>query len=69
MTSTSKTIPVLTVLAVIVAVWYAAVIWLNAPFEYDQAERAKVEPPAFSQLVKNTMVQKRPVTSGVRRNL
>ena len=41
MSSTSKTIPILTVLAVIVAIWYAAVIWMNAPFEYDQAERGE----------------------------
>ncbi|MEE9376135.1 MAG: ABC transporter permease subunit, partial [Rhizobiaceae bacterium] len=61
MTKTGKTIPVLTVLAVIVAIWYASVVWMNAPFEYDQAERAKTNPPAFSQLVKNTMAQKRPV--------
>ena len=56
-----KTIPVLTIIAIIVAVWYACVVWMNAPFEYDQAERAKTEPPAFSQLVKNTMAQERPV--------
>ncbi|MEE9314704.1 MAG: ABC transporter permease [Rhizobiaceae bacterium] len=61
MSKTGKTIPVLTVLAVIVAIWYASVVWMNAPFEYDQAERAKTNPPAFSQLVKNTMAQKRPV--------
>ena len=56
-----KTIPVLTVIAVIVAVWYGCVVWMNAPFEYDKAERANTEPPAFSQLVKNTMMQERPV--------
>ena len=56
-----KTIPVLTVLAVIVAIWYVCVVWMNAPFEYDRAERANAEPPAFSQLVRNTMAQERPV--------
>ena len=61
MMSSSKTIPVLTILAIITAVWYACVVWLNAPFEYDQAERAKAPAPTFSQLVKNTMAQERPV--------
>ena len=56
-----KTIPVLTVVAILVAFWYACVVWMNAPFEYDKAERAGVEPPAFSQLVSNTMAQERPV--------
>ena len=59
--STSKTIPVLTVIAVIVAIWYACVVWMNAPFEYDKAERAKTDPPNFSQLISNTMAQERPV--------
>ena len=61
MNSQSKTIPVLTVIAIIVAIWYACVVWMNAPFEYDKAERAKIDPPGFSQLVKNTMTQERPV--------
>ena len=61
MTSQSKTIPVLTIIAVIVAIWYICVVWMNAQFIYDQAERAKVEPPAFSELVSKTMSQERPV--------
>ena len=60
MSDSGKTIPVLTVLAVIVAIWYAGAVWMNAPFERDQAERAGTS-IAFSQLVKNTMAQKRPV--------
>ena len=60
MSSGGKTIPVLTVIACIVAIWYASVIWMNAPFERDQAERAG-KTIAFSELVKNTMAQKRPV--------
>jgi len=61
MTKTGKTVPVLTIVAILIAIWYAAAVWMNTPFEYDKAERAKVEPPAFSQLVKNTMAQERPV--------
>ena len=56
-----KTIPVLTVVAVIVAIWYACVVWLNAPFEYDQAERQGNPAPAFSELVSATMAQERPI--------
>ena len=57
----SKTIPVLTIVAIIVAIWYVCVVWMNAQFEYDQAERANVEPPGFSELVGRTMDQERPV--------
>lgn len=61
MNTQGKTIPVLTVLALLIVLWYICVVWMNAPFEYDKAERAKIDPPSFSQLVKNTMVQERPV--------
>ncbi len=52
--------PIATVLAVIVALWYAAAVWLNAQWVYDQAARAGVE-VSFSQMVSKTMVQERPV--------
>lgn len=58
--SDGKTFPVLTIVAIIVALWYAATVWMNAPQEYDRAQRAGVE-IGFSQLVKNTMAQERPV--------
>ena len=32
-------LPVLTVLAAILAIWYAATIWMNATWVFDQAER------------------------------
>ncbi len=60
MSREGKILPVLTVLAVIVAIWYASVVWMNAPFERDQAERAGAT-ITFSQLVKRTMAQERPV--------
>ncbi|WP_075995539.1 ABC transporter permease [Salaquimonas pukyongi] len=56
-----KTIPVLTIVAIIVAIWYACVVWLNAPFEYDQAERFDQPVPDFSELVSATMSQDRPI--------
>ena len=52
--------PIATVLAVIVALWYAAAVWLNAQWVYDQAARAGVE-VSFGQMVGETMVQERPV--------
>lgn len=55
-----KTIPVLTVVAIIIAIWYACVVWLNAPQERDRAQRAG-ETLAFSELVSRTMAQERPI--------
>ncbi len=57
----SRVLPILTVLAVIVALWYAAAVWLNAPWIYDQAQRAGEAAPTLSQLVPLTMEQERPV--------
>ncbi|MBL1419884.1 MAG: ABC transporter permease [Alphaproteobacteria bacterium] len=59
-----KLIPILTVLAVIIAIWYVCVVWLNAPFEYDQAQRNDIE-LTFGEMVSNTMAQKRPVLPAV----
>lgn len=61
MNSESKTLPILTVVAALFAIWYIAVVWMNAPFERDQAERAGKPAPEFSQLISKTMSQKRPV--------
>ncbi len=52
--------PIATVLAVIVALWYAAAVWMNAQWVYDQAARAGVE-VTFGQMVADTMAQERPV--------
>lgn len=53
-------LPILAVLAVIVALWYAATVWMNAPWVRDQAARAGEE-VTTSQLVRETMSQERPV--------
>ncbi|PWL19733.1 ABC transporter permease [Falsochrobactrum shanghaiense] len=53
-------IPVTTILIVIIALWYALAVFLNAPFERDQAERAGTE-ISFSTMLANTMSQDRPV--------
>lgn len=55
-----KLLPVGTVVALLIVVWYIAVVFLNAPFERDTAARAGTE-ISFSQIVHNTMAQERPV--------
>ncbi|HUS53492.1 MAG TPA: ABC transporter permease subunit [Thermohalobaculum sp.] len=49
-----------TVIAAIIALWYIGAVFLNAPWERDQAERAGTT-IATSQLIANTMAQERPV--------
>ena len=53
-------LPILTVLLAIVAVWYAAAVWMNAAWTYDQAARAGVE-VSFGDVVADTLAQERPV--------
>ncbi|TCM58317.1 NitT/TauT family transport system permease protein [Rhizobium sp. PP-F2F-G48] len=60
MTNREKIVPVLTILAALLAVWYAAVVFLNAPFERDTAARAGTT-ISFSEIVPRTMAQARPV--------
>lgn len=60
MSARGRTLPVLAVVAVIVAIWYVCTIWLNAPFEHDQAARNGTT-LTFSELVSKTMAQERPV--------
>ncbi|WP_316860872.1 ABC transporter permease [uncultured Cohaesibacter sp.] len=55
-----KLFAICTVVLVIVALWYAAAVKMNAKWAYDQAARAKVE-LSFSELVKDTWSQERPV--------
>jgi NitT/TauT family transport system permease protein len=53
-------LPVLTVVAAIIVMWYAAAVWLNAPWAYDQARRAGTQ-IGFAEVAANTMWQERPV--------
>ncbi|MQV96325.1 ABC transporter permease subunit [Sinorhizobium medicae] len=55
-----KLLPIGTVVLLLIAVWYVAAVYLNAPFERDTAGRAGTE-IGFSQIVRNTMAQERPV--------
>lgn len=53
-------LPVLTVVAGILALWYAFAVWMNAQWAYDQAARADKE-ISLSEMVVDTMGQERPV--------
>lgn len=55
----TRVLPVLVVVAAIVAVWYAAAIGMNAQWERDQAARAGVE-IGWAQIVPATLAQERP---------
>ena len=56
----SRTLPILTIVAALLALWYVAVIPMNAPWERNQASM-RGEEIAFGQMVANTMMQDRPV--------
>ena len=53
-------LPILTVLGLILAVWYASTVALNARWVYDQAERAGTT-VSFTEMIPQTMAQERPV--------
>lgn len=57
----SKAFPILTVLLIILAVWYAAAVKMNAPWAYDQAARAEAAVPTLAELPGLTLNQDRPV--------
>ncbi len=51
-------LPILTVLAAILAIWYGAAFQMNSKWSYDQAERAGVE-LSFQEVFADTMGQER----------
>jgi NitT/TauT family transport system permease protein len=55
-----KILPIGTVVLAIIAIWYAAAVFLNTPFERDQAQRAGTT-VSFSEILPRTMAQERPV--------
>nr|WP_156815951.1 ABC transporter permease [Ahrensia kielensis] len=55
-----RALPVLTVVALIIAIWYAGAALLNLQFEYDQAERIGKQ-VSLSEALPKTMAQERPV--------
>jgi len=52
-------LPVFTVVMALVALWYAAAVWLNADWAYDRAQRAGTK-LTFSELVADTWAQDKP---------
>nr|WP_306111119.1 MULTISPECIES: ABC transporter permease [unclassified Roseovarius] len=52
-------VPVLTVVATLIALWYAGAVALNAPWAYDKAARAEVT-LTFPELVADTWSQEKP---------
>ncbi len=55
-----RLIPIGTVIVALIAIWYVAAVFLNAPFERDTAAR-NGEAITFAEIVPKTMAQERPV--------
>jgi len=55
-----KTLPVLVVVAAIVALWYGFTVYLNAPWQLDRYAKAEKD-WTVSDLIADTMAQERPV--------
>lgn len=53
--------PVIVVVSAIMAIWYIAAVALNTPFQYDLYERAGQTDVSTSQLLTDTLAQKKPV--------
>ncbi|WP_207102188.1 ABC transporter permease [Paracoccus shandongensis] len=53
-------LPILTVLLAIVAIWYGAAVWMNAPWVRDQAARADTV-LTTADLIRQTLTLERPV--------
>lgn len=56
-----KTIPILIVLLAIVLFWYAASIWMNAPWQQTLNQRAGLEDVPFTEFAAQTWEQAKPV--------
>ncbi|CAD7050646.1 ABC transporter permease [Pseudorhizobium endolithicum] len=60
MTSNSRVLPILTIVAAIIAIWYAAAIWMNAPFQRDLDRRGDVTSTTM-EFIGKTLSQPKPV--------
>ena len=57
----NKFVPVMVVSMAIIVLWYGATIFLNSPFQKDIYKRGNISNWTTSQLIADTMKQKRPV--------
>jgi NitT/TauT family transport system permease protein len=57
----NRILPVLTILVAILAIWYAASIWMNAPWQNRLNERAELTNVPFTEFVGQTWAQDKPV--------
>jgi len=57
-------VPVLVVLAVLMVIWYAAAVWLNAPAQIDRYGRDGLAAWSQTQLIADTLSQERPKLPG-----
>jgi NitT/TauT family transport system permease protein len=58
--ASGNTVPILIVVAAIVAIWYAFAVYLNAPWQLDVYAKAN-QPWTYGDLVRDTLHQDRPV--------
>ena len=56
----SRIVPVLTIVAIIVALWYAGAVWMNAPFQRDLDRRANIS-STTKEFIAKTLSQPKPV--------
>jgi NitT/TauT family transport system permease protein len=56
----NRALPILTVLAGIIVIWYAASVWMNSTWVYDQAARAGTT-VTLAEVIPQTMAQDRPL--------
>ena len=54
-------LPIITVVLFIFAIWYVGTVVLNSPFQKDVYKRTGVDNYTYTQLINDTMSQKRPV--------
>ena len=55
----ASVLPVAVLVALLIAVWYVAAVWMNATWTYDQAARAGTT-PTLAEVIRDTMGQDRP---------
>ena len=56
----TRALPILTVLAAIIAIWYAASVWMNSTWVFDQAQRSGTT-VTWAEVIPQTMAQDRPL--------